>query len=223
MLGCYVLAGYVIHYWLSEPRFWTSVRQTMPALFAAGLAATVLAAVPILFSLLFIMDSSRAEIPFQEAARGSLHPASLLTAIVPNLYSVMRKCRLLGAWEHLVARELSLDEREYGRGVYRRTSGSAAAHPCLHGKAPMVAGSPFLQLAVAGLLAYSLGRYTGAFTLVYNYVPGVDLFRRPADATYALGAMAAIASGYSLHLLLSGKEKLAKAQEHMLFLRSWRG
>src|SRR5208337_728911 len=89
MLGCYVLAGYVIYYWLSGPRFWISVRQTLPALLSAGLTATVLAAVPILFSFLFIMDSNRAEIPFKEAARGSLHPASLLTAIVPNLYSVM--------------------------------------------------------------------------------------------------------------------------------------
>ena len=208
MLGCYVLAGYVIYYWLSGPRFWTSVRQTLPALLSAGLTATVLAAVPILFSFLFIMDSNRAEIPFKEAARGSLHPASLLTAIVPNLYSVMGSTPYWGPGSiEWPASFLSMSENM--SEVY------IGALPVLllllfafMGKRLWAREIRFFTLATLGLLTYALGRYTGAFALFYKYVPGVDLFRRPADATYALGAMAAIASGYALHLLLSGKEKL---------------
>src|SRR5215475_14462657 len=88
LLGCYVLAGYTLNYWLSQPRFWISLRETLPALLSGGLVATVLAAGPILFSFLFVLNSNRPEIPFNEAVRGSLHYASLLTAIVPNLYSV---------------------------------------------------------------------------------------------------------------------------------------
>src|SRR5208282_2376473 len=60
----------------------------LPALLSGGAVASLLAAGPILFSFLFVLDSNRPEIPFKEAVRGSLHPASLLTAIVPNLYSV---------------------------------------------------------------------------------------------------------------------------------------
>jgi hypothetical protein len=55
-----------------------------------------------------------------------------------------------------------------------------------------------------GVLA--VGRYTHVFTWIYDYIPGINLFRRPADATYALGTMVSIASGYSLHLIVSGKE-----------------
>ncbi len=88
LIGGYILAGYTLNYWLSCPRFWTAVRQTLPALLTAGFVAIVLAAGPILLSLLFILDSNRPEIAFKEAARGALHPASLLTAAVPNLFSV---------------------------------------------------------------------------------------------------------------------------------------
>ena len=88
MLGCYLLAGYTLNHWFGQPRFWVSMRETLPALLGGGLVTVLLAAVPILFSFLFVLDSNRPEIPFKEAIRGSLHPASLLTAIVPNLYSV---------------------------------------------------------------------------------------------------------------------------------------
>ena len=64
----------------------------------------------------------------------------------------------------------------------------------------------FFSIAAAALLIYAVGRYTHVFTWFYDYIPGTDLFRRPADATYALGAMVSIASGYSLHLIVSGNE-----------------
>ncbi len=62
------------------------------------------------------------------------------------------------------------------------------------------------------MLLYALGRYTFAFHWLYDYLPGVAMFRRPADATYALGAIAAIASGYLLHVFLSGNQAPSKAQ-----------
>ena len=64
----------------------------------------------------------------------------------------------------------------------------------------------FFSIAIAALLIYAVGRHTHVFTWLYDYIPGIDLFRRPADATYALGAMVSIASGYALHLIVSGKE-----------------
>ena len=42
----------------------------------------------------------------------------------------------------------------------------------------------------------------------------MDLFRRPADATYALGAVASMASGYFLHLLLTGQEILTRKRSY---------
>ena len=51
MLGCYVLAGYTLNHWLSQPRFWTSVRQTLPAFLCGGIVATLLAVGPDPFQL----------------------------------------------------------------------------------------------------------------------------------------------------------------------------
>ena len=55
MLGCYLLAGYTLNHWFGRPRFWASVRETLPALFSAGLLTVLLATGPILFSFLFVL------------------------------------------------------------------------------------------------------------------------------------------------------------------------
>src|SRR5258706_2360961 len=84
MLACYVLAAYVLNYWLSAPRFWTAARESLKPLFSAGISASIFAAGPIVLSFLFVQASNRPDIPFKEAARGALHPASLLTAVLPH-------------------------------------------------------------------------------------------------------------------------------------------
>jgi hypothetical protein len=212
LIGCYVLIGYTLHYWLTQPRFWASVRQTFPALLSGGVIASLLAAGPILLSFLFILDSNRPDIPFKEAARGALHPASLLTAAIPDLYSVSSNLPYWGPasiwWP---AEWLSLNENMgqvyigvlpilllLAIGVMRRKLWLREIR--------------FFSLAVAALLFYALGRYTIVFNWLYDYLPGVDMFRRPADATYALGPMTAIASGYFLHLIVTRSEAPSKTQ-----------
>src|SRR5260370_20035699 len=39
---------------------------------------------------------------------------------------------------------------------------------------------------------------------MYELLPGVDLFRRPADATFIIGLLLAINTGYLVHRLLTG-------------------
>lgn len=208
LIGCYVLAAYTVYHWACAPRFLKAVRETLPALLAGGAAAALLAAIPILFSFLFVLDSNRPEIPFKEAARGALHPASLLTSIVPGLYSVFGDKPYWGPGSiEWPANYLSMTEN-MGQ-IY------IGALPVLLiltlGLMKGCAWSKeirFVSAAAAALLVYALGRYTPAFAFIYEYVPGVDLFRRPADATYALGAMTAMVSGYLLHAVLTAPERL---------------
>ena len=54
------------------------------------------------------------------------------------------------------------------------------------------------------MLLYALGGLTPFFRLAFEILPGVDLFRRPADALFLAGALAAIAAGYVAHRLFSG-------------------
>ena len=61
-----------------------------------------------------------------------------------------------------------------------------------------------LSAALVLMLLYGLGWYTPAFRLMYDVLPGVDLFRRPADATFIIGLLIAVLAGYLLHRVLSG-------------------
>ena len=60
-----------------------------------------------------------------------------------------------------------------------------------------------LSITMALLLLYALGSYTPAFGVFFAYLPGASFFRRPVDATFLLGALFAIVSGYIVHLWAS--------------------
>jgi hypothetical protein len=62
----------------------------------------------------------------------------------------------------------------------------------------------FFTIAAVLVALYALGRYTPAFWAMYELLPGVKLFRRPADATFVLGALLAILAGYVVHCFLAG-------------------
>jgi len=61
----------------------------------------------------------------------------------------------------------------------------------------------FFAVAALAMLVYALGRYTPLLYLSFHLLPGVGLFRRPADATFLIGALAAILAGYGAHRLFS--------------------
>ena len=53
------------------------------------------------------------------------------------------------------------------------------------------------------MLLYGLGWYTPFFRIVYEVVPGVSFYRRPADAVFLIGGLGSIVAGYALHRLLA--------------------
>jgi hypothetical protein len=52
------------------------------------------------------------------------------------------------------------------------------------------------------MLLYALGKYTPLYYVLYEILPGVALYRRPADATFVLCGLLAIVAGYLIHRLL---------------------
>ena len=57
----------------------------------------------------------------------------------------------------------------------------------------------FFTATLVLTLLYALGKYTPAFRAMYEVLPGVSLYRRPADATFLFGLMLAICAGYLVH------------------------
>ena len=62
----------------------------------------------------------------------------------------------------------------------------------------------FFTIATVLIAFYMFGWYTPVFRAMYEMMPGVKLFRRPADATFVFGALIAIMAGYLVHRWLTG-------------------
>ena len=178
-------------------------RQTLAPLCVALLAGLVTIAVPISLTLVLAEQSTRTDIDFEGAARGSLHPAALLTAFVANLFGTSGPLR--DFWGPPAS--------EIWGGDYNLARNMANVY---FGALPVVAflglgifaGRIFrrdvapLVVAFALMLLYALGDFTPFYQFMFK-IPGLDLFRRPADATFPLCALASILAGYALHRFLT--------------------
>ena len=61
---------------------------------------------------------------------------------------------------------------------------------------------------------YMFGWYTPVFRAMYELMPGVKLFRRPADATFVFGALIAILAGYLVHRWLTDAHREPPQRRH---------
>jgi hypothetical protein len=211
-LGALFLVGYVTDHWLAQPSLNQALRRSARPLAAASLATLLIIAVPVLLTLLFAESSDRASFHYDEATQGSLHPASLLTMLVGGLFSADYAVPYWGpyseAWDpkHLF---LSANMSQVYAGalpmlailVFGFARGLAWAREIR-----------FFSLALLVLIIYALGRYTPAYRLLFELLPGVSVFRRPADATFLIGAATAILGGYLVHRAASGTIWLARRQ-----------
>lgn len=202
LLGAYILIGMVVAHWISGG--WPAFRASLGPAAVAGLAGLATILLPLLLTWLFAEATTRPAIDFTEAGRGSLHPASLLTAFVADLFGARDpSVEFWGPYNPTwAAKELYLSQN-MGQ-VY------LGALPLLLLIAPGLtrlwlwdkAVRP-LSLLFLFMVLFALGRYTPVFHVVYEYLPGVKQFRRPADATFLIGALGAVLSGYVLHRILS--------------------
>jgi hypothetical protein len=204
MLACYLIVLVLVTDWLASPKPLVEFQSSLPSILAAAAVALLVAAVPVLLTYVFLTDSNRPVIEFAEAARGSLHPASLLTFLVPDLYGT--RDAQLGYWgPYSVAwdpSELTLSPNM--SQIY------IGALPCLLIMRAAVARGVLWRAEIRGYtiaagaaLIYALGVATPLFRIAYDFLPGVALFRRPADATFLFGGFLAIVAGYLVHLRLN--------------------
>lgn len=202
LLGAYILIGMVVAHWFSGG--WASMRASLPAIGVASVAGAATIAMPLLWTWLFAEATTRPAIDLVEAGRGSLHPASLLTAFFGDLFGAQDpKVDFWGPYNNPNwAKELFLSQN-MGQVYF-------GALPLLLMIAPGLTRGWLFDRAVRPLtvlfgvmVLFALGRYTPLFDLAYDYLPGVKVFRRPADATFLVGALGALLSGYVLHRLLT--------------------
>jgi hypothetical protein len=72
------------------------------------------------------------------------------------------------------------------------------------------------SIAALIMLLYALGWYTPFFRAAYDLLPGINLYRRPADATFMIGALSAMLAGYVTHKLFTGALPMARVRHIIL-------
>jgi hypothetical protein len=212
-LGLITLACYAVHRLATDG--W-AFRRALPPLAAGGLGGILVVTVPMVMTLLLAADSNRPAITLVEAGKGSLHPWSLLTAVIPHLYGISRPlgdywgppspdwgpvdlylARNMATFYFGVLPLLGLLLFPFVWRFRPRFAGSPEAFAAGHD--PHRGDALFLFGAFVALMLYSLGRYTPFFGIVFSLVPGIDKFRRPADALFVACALGSMAGGYAIH------------------------
>jgi hypothetical protein len=195
-------------------------RKATISLLSGAIGGLLTITVPMVLTLLVAADSNRPMISLSEAGKGSLHPWSLLTILMPHLYGISRPLSEYWGppspdwgWVDLyLARNmatlyfgilplLGIMLIPFLSGFRNRITTSPA--DLLAGRDPYRRDGIFLLAAFLAMMLYSLGRYTPFFGVMFTLVPGIDKFRRPADALFVACAFGSMAGGYGIHRWMS--------------------
>ena len=203
-LGTLALAGLVLHETASAQRPVRFLAARLPALAAMGVAVAALLAVPALLTIQFLMDSNRPAIAFGVAAMNSLPPSSLVTLLAPNIFGTLNL-----TYDYWGPMWDTVPEGTYtDRAINYLFAGTLPVVVLLWqglGRGGLFARE-IRYFVLLGLFAtiYALGRYTPVFEFLFDNVPGISLYRRPADATFFINIALAAACGYCVHLYVVG-------------------
>jgi hypothetical protein len=203
LLGLYLLIAFGLWRILSASDRWRAIRASLLPLIAAAAVGAAIIAIPVTLTALLAEESNRVVIDYPGAARGSLHPALLLTAVMPDLFGAAGRMEDYWgppsfAWsgtDLFIAQNMGV---LYLGAVPLVLLAIAALRGDLWQREIR-----FFAVAALAMLVYALGRYTPLLYASFHLLPGVDLFRRPADATFLVGALAAVLAGYGAHRLFS--------------------
>jgi len=203
LLASYALGAFVGWRICTAPQPRRALITALLPLTAAAFTALALAAIPIALTALFAADSNRPAIDYVGAGRGSLHPALLLTLLAPNLFAAAGRMEDYWGPPSFAWPDTGLFVAQNMGVLY------IGALPLLLLAFAALRGElwqrevRFFSGAAGLALLYALGWYTPVFKIIYELVPGVQLFRRPADATFLAGGLGAILAGYAAHRLFS--------------------
>jgi NADH:ubiquinone oxidoreductase subunit K len=195
LLLCGLLLAAAVANLLASARAVDHLRGRLGVLATMAATGGVLLIVPMLLTLQFAQLSNRPAESLDDALRGSLYPANLATLAVANIFGTHQSYWGPGA-ATLPEVALTDDSENYlfvGAVpiLLLLWFGLAAGGAWRSGRRLMTA-----TLAIACL--FMLGRYTPFYGLAFRFVPGIDLFRRPTDASFVFNIALAFLVGQFL-------------------------
>ncbi|MEQ1647568.1 MAG: hypothetical protein ABL898_03190 [Hyphomicrobiaceae bacterium] len=199
LLVLYLLTAYVVCRWLHLTARVASLTETLRFALVGGGVAIVLAAVPLILTAQLAGQSNRPVIDFIGAGRGSLHPALLITAILPQVFGAAGRMEDYWGPPSFAWHDTGLFIAQNMGQIYIGALPVILILVALWRDWLWQREVRFFSVAFIVALLYALGWYTPIFRGLYTVLPGVDLYRRPADATFLMGGLGAILVGYAVH------------------------
>jgi hypothetical protein len=195
LLLCVLLLAAAAADILSSPRPGRFLRERLGVLTTMAIVCTAVLLVPMLLTLQFAHLSNRPTELLDDALKGSLYPANFATLAVANVFGTHASYWGPGA-STLPEVALTDDSENYlffGAVpvlllLWFGMAGGSAWRP----------GRRLMAGAAAIACLFMMGRYTPLYGLAFMCAPGIDLFRRPTDASFVFGIAVAILSGHCL-------------------------
>jgi hypothetical protein len=219
LIAIYVLLFYVLWHWFDGAGISARIASSIKPLVAGAVVGIVIITVPVTLTALLAGNSNRPEIGLFFAGRGSLHPAHLFMLVFADLFGASDFNREFWGppgfpWhETFGLTDLFIPQNAgqiyLGALVIVAVLGFGVVRGQLWSREIR-----FFAVAMVFALLYALGKYTPGFQLIYEFLPGVSLFRRPADATFVFCGLLALIAGYLVHRLLSGTMPRATRWQH---------
>jgi hypothetical protein len=208
LIGIYVLLGYVLWHWFDGAGVSARIVSSIKPLAAGAVVGLLIIAVPVTLTVLLKASSNRPEIGLFFAGRGSLHPAHLFMLVFADLFGASDFNReFWGPPSFPWLGRFGSTDLFVPQNAGQIYAGALAVVAVL--RFGLLRGQlwareiRFFTVAMGFALLYALGKYTPAFEIFYGLLPGVSLFRRPADATFVFCGLLAIIAGYLVHRRLT--------------------
>jgi hypothetical protein len=195
LLLCYLLVAAALAEIVSAERPLRYLRERLPVLAVMLLAGVALLAVPLLLTLQFAELSNRPGELLNEALKGSLHPSNLATLTVANVFGTHG-----GYWgpNGATLPDVAHTDDSFNYLFVGWLPVILLLWLGIAGGGAWRQGRRLIAMTLAVALLFMLGRYTPLFGLAFQYVPGIDMFRRPVDASFVFSAGLALLCGHLL-------------------------
>lgn len=174
------------------------LRQRAAVLLTIGGVGIALLAAPLLLTKQFATLSNRPEVTIQSSLEGSLYPANFASLAVPNVFGSLKSTQDYWGPNYDTLPEVGSTDRSFN---YLFVGVAPTIVLLWFGVAGGLLARRDNRLMAGVLLVaalYAMGRYSPVYSLAFNYVPGIDLFRRPIDGSFVLVIAIALLVGQLL-------------------------
>jgi hypothetical protein len=196
--GCLILAGAVAVRAFEGRRPLAWLRQHWLRLLIMAVTGIAIIMVPVILTLQFLKSSNRPEIGYGLAVMGSLPPQSFATLLFPNVFGTLDNSVDYWGPGPLTVSDGSWTDRSINYVFAGTLPALLLLWHGLAGRRAASRGIRFFVIVAVIAVIYGLGRFTPIFEPVFDFMPGVDLYRRPADSTFIINFAFAMLAGFLL-------------------------